>query len=102
MLMFANNNRLKIVNISPAFILPFQFPVFFLIEFMKYIPNHESDLAGDTRIRYNPPGFINLESGEGLAKKISPPNKKMVGKTKVVFQNMGCGFSSLLQNKIIV
>jgi len=34
--------------------------------------------AGDPR--YNPPGFFNLTSGEGLAKKISPPIKKMAKK----------------------
>jgi hypothetical protein len=37
--------------------------------------------ANDANIQYTPPGFFNLKSGEGLAKKKSPNNKKMVGKT---------------------
>lgn len=49
-----------------------------LIGYSEVLPE---EYAGDPRIRYKPPGFINLKSGEGLAKKISPSNKKMVGKT---------------------
>lgn len=49
-----------------------------LIGYREVLP---AAYARDPRIRYNPPGFINLKSGEGLAKKISPSNKKMVGKS---------------------